>query len=748
MKKTIFLSILCIIFLNLSCLAKPSDKTRDFVPPLILSDYNTGTLFTDIGTLSGGDEDLPGTTFAVIVSDDGYTKGNSGYSVMLDYDVSGMGDYSFYWIKLGKELPSSSGITERLDVSKYNYLSFWIKGADGDEKIKLELHQDVDRNGMFVFGTDLVSSLYVRGFLPEGRISRNWQKALIPLDKFRVISNREELHELVLVFENYVGNTKGKVFIDRILFGWRPEKVLEAQKAQALTQPEISTFRVNGQDARQCLAFERANTLSINAECIKDNPFIESVAFQYSLDGGKTWRTIGRDFDVSDSKYSVEWFPKDTSGLHNYQVRAVATDIKGNENATTVLIDCGVKPLTDEEFLNLIEKEAFLFFLEHQDLKTGLFADTSGGGDASIASSGFGVTALCVGAERGWISREQAARRAVIALSAFLPNPETGKTLASGKYGFFYHFLNMHTGKRAGKSEISTVDTALLVCGALTAGEYFGGEIKEKAEAIYKNVEWGEFLSQEGGPWQNIFSMGWAPERGFLDSYWDYYTDEVILISLLAIGSPTYPVDPEAFYAWTRQTGSYKEGKPFIYSWHGALFSYQYANVWFDFRDIVDRNGVNWFENSKNATIANREFCIDNQDKSKTYGPNSWGITSMARPEAYTMHFGVPPMGSGEPKYDGTISPTGPAGSITFTPFLSLSALKYMYKTYPRLWGQYGLRDSYDLDNNWYAPTYYGIGVALMVMPIENFRSGFVWKTFMKNGYIQEALKKAGFKKR
>ncbi len=220
-----------------------------------------------------------------------------------------------------------------------------------------------------------------------------------------------------------------------------------------------------------------------------------------------------------------------------------------------------------------------------------------------------------------------------------------------------------------------------------------------------------------------------------------------MLISLLAIGSPSHPVDPEAFYAWTRHIGSYDKGKPFIYSWHGALFSYQYANIWFDFRNIVDKKGVNWFENSTNATIANRQFCIDHQDEFKTYGPNTWGITSMDRPSVYTMHFGVPPLGSGEPQYDGTISPTGPAGSIVFTPYLSLSALKYMHSKYPKLWGKYGLRDSYDLDKNWYSRIYYGIGEAMYALPIENFRSEFIWKTFMKSEHIKEALKRAGFKK-
>jgi hypothetical protein len=161
----------------------------------------------------------------------------------------------------------------------------------------------------------------------------------------------------------------------------------------------------------------------------------------------------------------------------------------------------------------------------------------------------------------------------------------------------------------------------------------------------------------------------------------------------------------------------------------------------------VDKDGVNWFENSTNATIANRQFCIDNMSKSKTFGPNSWGITSMARPEGYTMHFGTPPSGNGTPEYDGTISPTGPAGSIVFTPYLSLSALKYMYMNYPKMWGQYGLRDSLNLDKNWYAPIYYGIGEAMILLPIENFRTGFIWKYFMNSAYVENALKRAMFTK-
>lgn len=745
----IFFSILYAAFLNTLFIPQAECAAKgDFTPPIVLSDYNSGTLLTNSGGLSGGDEEAPGTAFAAVIPDDNFTKGNAGYSLMLDYDVSGLGDFSFYWIKLGKEVRGRPGATRPLDLSEYNYMSFWIRGAEGGEKVKVELHQDTDNNGIFVFGKDITSSVYTDDYAPDSRTTENWQKVLIPLKDFTGINDRSNILELVLVFENKAGNTKGAVYIDDILFGARSEEVLKKEGIEEIKTPIESSFRVNGQTAKECGTFERSNELSIKAQSLEENPLLESISFEYSTDGGNTWRVIGADYDVSKDTYEVMWFPKDSAGLLNYPVRAVATDIAGNEKATATLIECAVKPLTDDEFLNLIERKAFEFFCEHQNMRTGLFSDTTGGGDASIASTGFGIAALCVGAERGWIEKNQARKRVLLALDAFTPKAGVEEPLAAGKHGFFYHFLDINTGKRAGKSEISTVDTAILVCGAITAGEYFGGDVKEKAEELYRRVEWEKFLCKEENPWHNMFSMGWSPERGFLESYWDFYTDEVVLICLLAIGSPTHPVDPDVFYAWTRHKGSYGDGKPFIYSWHGALFSYQYAQVWFDFQDLVDREGVNWFENSIDATLANRQFSIDHKDEFKTYGPNRWGITSMARPTAYTMHFGTPPMGSGEPQYDATISPTGPAGSIVFTPYLSLSALKYMYLKYPRLWGKYGLKDSFNLDTNWYADTYYGIGEAMYVLPVENFRSGLIWKEFMKNKHVKEALKKAGFTKK
>ncbi|MFA6321476.1 MAG: glucoamylase family protein [Candidatus Omnitrophota bacterium] len=718
-----------------------------FIPPVVLSDYNTGTLINSLGGISGGKEELPGVLYATAVPEEAFTRGACGYSLQLDYNVEKLGEYAFYWMKLGGELPGKNKATMVLDLSNYDYISFWVKGAQEGGNIKLELHQDVDGNGIFEFGKDITSYVYLNAFLKQGTITKEWQKVVIPFKYFTKITDWTKALELVFVVENKTGNTTGTVYIDDIVVGSRPIDVLESGSPKELSAPAESSFTVNGSNAKQCKLFTENTTLAIKAEDINSNPFIESVRFEYSTDKGASWKTIGYDYNVNKKIYKVEWRPDNSRELCSYQVRAVSSDLTGKEKATGVLIECGVKPMTDDEFLGLVERKAFDFFKDHQNPVTGLFSDTSGGGDASIAATGFGMAALCIGAERGWIDKKEAKIRVLTALNIFLPRGPDMEPIAEGRYGFFYHFLNPHTGKRAGKSEISTVDTAILVAGALTAGEYFGSDVKAKAEEIYKRVEWEKFLCTEKGGWYNCYSMGWSPERGFLESYWDYYTDEVVLITLLAIGSPTHPAAPDVFYAWVRNKDAYKDGKPFIYSWHGSLFSYQYANIWFDFRGIEDKQGVNWFENSTNATLANRQFCIDNADKFKGFGPNVWGITSMARPQGYTMHFGVPPTGNGEPEYDGTVSPTGPAGSIVFTPYPSLSALKYMYVNYPNLWGQYGFKDSLNIEHNWYAATYYGIGEAMILIPVENFRSGFVWKNFMKNAYVKDALAKAGFKK-
>ena len=471
------------LFFNASYLISAENvKTSKFVTPIITCDYSNGTLTNSLGGISGGKETLPGVLYATVNTDEGCTRGACGYSAQIDYDVARLGEYAFYWMKLGGELPGKDKATATVDLKNYNYLSFWVKSGKNGGNIKIELHQDIDNNGIFEFGKDITSYIYANAYLKSGALTNKWQKVTIPLKYFTKITDWSKALELVFVFENKTGNTVGTVYIDDIIFGYRPLDVLDARDEKPLKAPTEPSFTVNGSNAKQCIVFSGTTTLAIKAEDVNENPFIESVRFEYSVDKGTNWKTIGTDYNVTKKIYKVEWQPDNTRGLYNYEVRAVASDVRGDESATGVLIDCPVKPITDDEFLNLVERKAFDFFKDHQNPVTGLFSDTSGGGDASIAATGFGLGALCVGTERGWIDKKEAKARALTALGTFLPKTPDAEPAAEGKYGFFYHFLNPHTAKRAGRSEISTVDTAILVAGALTAGEYFGQDVKAKAE--------------------------------------------------------------------------------------------------------------------------------------------------------------------------------------------------------------------------------------------------------------------------
>jgi hypothetical protein len=399
--------------------------------------------------------------------------------------------------------------------------------------------------------------------------------------------------------------------------------------------------------------------------------------------------------------------------------------------------------MDDNEFLDELQKRTFQFFWEGWNSETGLILDATHNEFSSIASTGFGLSAFCLAAERGWVSKEEVKVRVLKTLDTFL-------TKAENRSGFFYHFLNPNTASRFGTNEISVVDTAILVWGLLSAGEYFGEEIKAKAEEIYKRIVWKDFLVQDSkNVHYNHFYMGWNPEGGpngsFLDAYWDYYSDEVILINLLAVGSPTHPVDPEVFYAWKREKGNYGLGRPFVQSWHGGLFAYQYAHHWIDFNKIKDRDGVNWWQNTLHATVANRQFCIDHMDKSKTYGALSWGVSSMAFPnvtesegltqirEDYTMSYGTLPCGTGFPLQDGTVAPSASAGSAAYLPDIVVATLKDMVLTKPQIWGPYGFRSAYNLDVNWFSTNYYGIDLGNSLMGVENSRNAFFWNLMKKS---------------
>lgn len=371
---------------------------------------------------------------------------------------------------------------------------------------------------------------------------------------------------------------------------------------------------------------------------------------------------------------------------------------------------------SDEEFLEKMEYDSLSYFAHEANPANGLVKDSSRpGAPASVAAVGFGLTALCIGDFRGWLDTEQAYKRVLATLIAFrdkIPN----------EHGFFYHFLDMRTGARVWGSELSSIDTALFVAGALLAGEYFKGTEAEKvSNEIYRRVDW---------PWmmngRSVMCMGWKPEEGFLDYYWDTYSEAMILY-VLAIGSPSHPISKEAWLAWKRPVASYKDFEV-IHSYTGSIFTYQFSHAWIDFRSLYEGK-TDFFTNSRSAIMANKQFCVDNSRLYRTYGENCWGLTASIGPEGYKAYGAEP----GEAFNDGTIAPYGMAASLTFTPTAALNGLKELNSRHGRfLYGRYGFKDAFNTDRDWWAEEYLGIDVGITMLMIENYRTGMIWNKFME----------------
>ncbi len=388
--------------------------------------------------------------------------------------------------------------------------------------------------------------------------------------------------------------------------------------------------------------------------------------------------------------------------------------------------------MTTAQFLDLVECRSFLFFWNEANPETGLIKDRTNNFRedksevASTASVGFGLTAICTAEKRGWITYKEAYGRVLNTLKFY-------RDKMYHNHGFFYHFVDMNTGERVGDNEVSSIDTALFLAGALFAGEYFGGDIKKLANEIYERVDWQWMMA--GG---DVLSMGWKPEGGFLAARWGSYSEHMILY-LLAIGSPTHPIAASTWHNWSRPIGSYA-GNILIEC--PPLFTHQYSHIWVDFRDKHDAY-ANYFENSVQATLANRAYCIELSKRFKTFSENVWGLTAADGPNGYMAYGGKP---GWDTVMDGTVAPTAPGGSIVFAPELSIAALKYMFDNYrDKIWGKYGFADSFNLDKNWIASDVIGLDQGAMMLMIENHRSGMIWKYFMKNKSIQNAMKVVGF---
>src|SRR5579862_106862 len=390
--------------------------------------------------------------------------------------------------------------------------------------------------------------------------------------------------------------------------------------------------------------------------------------------------------------------------------------------------------LDSDQLLEEIVSRAFQFFWEQAGPHTGLVRDRApadGSTDprrvASIAATGFGLGALCIGHKRGYLPPHQIGRRVVTTLS-FLVNH------AEHLNGFFYHFLDVDTGKRARLSEISPIDTTILLCGVLMAREYFeNATITRLANIIYRRINWRWMLN--GG---NTFALGWTPEYKFIGARWDVYC-ELMMMYLLAIGAPVYNIDPESWNAFSRPTMEF-EGYRYI-SAADPLFVHQYSHAWFDFRNVRDQY-ANYFQNSAIATYAHKLFCQSIRWRFPDYDDNTWGITASDSRLGYQAWGGPPEIGY----IDGTVVPCATAGSMPFLPKETIAVLLNLYNSYgQRAWNRYGFVDAFDPRTNWTDVDVLGIDQGISMLMVENYRTGFMWEHFMKGREGRRAMKLVGF---
>ncbi|RLD18774.1 MAG: hypothetical protein DRI36_00515, partial [Caldiserica bacterium] len=390
-----------------------------------------------------------------------------------------------------------------------------------------------------------------------------------------------------------------------------------------------------------------------------------------------------------------------------------------------------ISELPDDEFLELISRKCFDYFLNESSPLTGFVKDRSTlYSPSSIAATGFGLAALCIGAERGWIDRKKAERTVLKTVKNIYEKAE-------GFKGFYYHFINMHTGKREGFSELSSVDTALLLAGCILAREYFGNrEIKKYVDKIYKRINWRWMQDKETG----FLYMGWSPEKGFSDfPLWSEMAEEMLMY-IMALGSPRYSIEKDVWINLERPVRGYKDFH-YIYCRSESLFTYLYSHAYIDFRSIRD-DFANYWENSRRAIAYNIEFAENNKKKFKTYREGFWGISASDGPDGY-RNYGATPF-----THDGTIAPYAICGSVPFFPEKAIETMRKLLKSYgENVWGKYGFVSAFNLDRNWFSLRWIGIDVGISLLMIENYRSGFVWKYFMKNPWIKRGLKRAGFRK-
>ena len=417
------------------------------------------------------------------------------------------------------------------------------------------------------------------------------------------------------------------------------------------------------------------------------------------------------------------------------------------------------------EVMEALQRDTFNYFVHEANPVNGLIIDkTQPGAPASIAAVGLALSSYPVGVERGFMSRADAIQRTLATLRFFQNSVQSTDADATGYKGFYYHFLDMVSGKRAWQSELSTVDTAFLLAGMLTVAAYFSSdtaeerEICELADALYRRTDWN--WAQNGGL---AVTLGWKPEIGFLPYRWQGY-DEALFLYLLGLGSPTHPLPKVSYVQWT-STYEWRDiyGHEFLYS--GPLFTHQISHLWVDFRGIQDdymrSEGIDYFENSRRATLVQQRYAIDNPAGFDGYRATCWGITASDGPGPAKRtikgqerkFFDYLARGVPDGPDDGTIAPWAVVASLPFAPEIVIPTLDYFEALRLRANNPYGFKATFNatftrpdaMPQSWISPFHCGLNQGPIVLMIENYRSGLVWNLMRECLYLVEGLRSAGF---
>jgi hypothetical protein len=416
--------------------------------------------------------------------------------------------------------------------------------------------------------------------------------------------------------------------------------------------------------------------------------------------------------------------------------------------------------------LDKLQRDTFRYFWHETNPDNGLIADNTAADDlpASIAGVGFALASYPVAVDRRLVRRRAAVRRTLTTLRFFWNAPQGPARDATGHRGFFYHFLDVRTGRRAWRCELSTIDTTILVAGALTAAAYFDGaddderEIRTLADSLYRRVDWR--WAQNG---RATVCHGWKPESGFQPYYWEGY-NEALVLYVLGLGSPTFPLPASSYRAWA-STYKWKRLYGYEFLFGSPLFMHQLSHLWIDFRGLQDafmrRQGIDYFENSRRATYVNQQYAVRNPKGFRGYGGHAWGITASNGPGPTTRTVdgvrrrfrGYLARGVPYGPDDGTLAPWAVAASLPFAPEIVLPTLAHCAKTYPHMENKYGLVCSFNptfpvrgsTRTGWISKDHFALDQGPVILMLENHRSGLIWRLMKDCPYLVSGLQRAKF---